>query len=326
VHIAAMESAMRPPARLSVVVLAAALAACTGSVGGSVASPSAASSASGIAASPSAVPSASAAAPTVGPSSSAGARGPWLRAWTTQALPPLNVFGLVDAMVITAGGIAVRSTPTPTVFPGPAVILLGGRQLTQAGLGKILARATLLGLTGTATDFGAPAQPGAATGHISFPVDGRALEITGNPSLQIECVKAPCDAAPGSPEAFGQFWQEVTNLDWLGADAAAQQPYDPPVYSVLVGRAPTPDPMLGANLATWPLAEPLASFGTPVANGTARCGTVTGPDANLFRAALAKANAQSQWVQSATTNATFGLTVRPLTDGQDACREVFGVG
>ena len=318
---------MRSTARLSVVVLAALLAACTTPAGGSgtPATPSSSTAPASSAAIASA-PSGSDSTPSGGPTASPVAKTAWLRAWTTQALPPLNVFGLTDALVITADGTAVMSTPVPAVFPGPAVIPLGGRQLTQAGRDKILARAKALGLLGTQTNFGAPDMPGASTGHVALTVDGRQVDITGNPNMTIECVKAPCDAAPGSPEAFGQFWLELSNLDWLGADAAAEQPYNPPVYSVLVGQAPKPDPQLGTNIVIWPLATPITSFGTPVANGTARCGTVAGADADLLRAALAKANGLTQWVQSATTNATFGLTVRPLTDGQDACRDVFGAG
>jgi hypothetical protein len=272
------------------------------------------------------MPSGSGGAASAGPTAGADGQGAWLRAWTTQALPPLNVFGLTDALVITADGVAVMSMPVPTVYPGPAVIPLGGRQLTQGGRAKILARAMVLGMLGTQTDFGAPNMPGAATGHVALTVDGRLVEITGNPNMTIECVKAPCDAAPGTPEAFGQFWLELSNLDWLGADVAGPQSYSPPVYSVLVGQAPKPDPQLGTNIVVWPLATPITSFGAPVANGTARCGTATGADADLLGTALAKANGLTQWVQSASTNATFGLTVRPLTDGQDACRDVFGIG
>jgi hypothetical protein len=42
--------------------------------------------------------------------------------------------------------------------------------------------------------------------------------------------------------------------------------------------------------------------------------------------AFAKANALSQWTQDPTASAAFGLTVRALVPGEDACREVFGVG
>jgi hypothetical protein len=203
---------------------------------------------------------------------------------------------------------------------------MGGRQLTPAGLAKITARAKALGLLDGKADFGSPSTPGAATGYIAFTVDGKPLEIHGNPGATIECIKAPCDPPPGTPEAFGTFWQELANLDWLGADAGPEQPFAPPVYSVLVGAAPAPDPNLGASVAIWPLATPIATFGTSVLSGHARCGTVTGADATTLAAALAKANALTQWTQSESTNATFGLTIRPLTDGQDACREIFGVG
>jgi hypothetical protein len=238
----------------------------------------------------------------------------------------VNVFSLADHLVITSAGVAVETTPIPTPFPGPAVLPMAGRQLTPAGLAKVVARARALGLLGGATDFGSPSMPGAATGHITLTVEGKTVEITGNPQSTMECIKAPCDPAPGSPEAFGAFWRDLGSLDWLGADAAAQRPYEPPVYSVLVGPPPTPDPNLGASVVVWPLATPIAAFGTPVANGTLRCGTVGGGDAVALRGALAEANALTQWTQSQTTSATFGLTVRPLTDGQDACREVFGVG
>ena len=63
-----------------------------------------------------------------------------------------------------------------------------------------------------------------------------------------------------------------------------------------------------------------------MANGTARCGTVTGADADALRPALDAATPLTPWVQDPETSATFGLTVRPMVSGEDACREAFGVG
>jgi hypothetical protein len=85
-----------------------------------------------------------------------------------------------------------------------------------------------------------------------------------------------------------------------------------------------PDATIGAEIALWPLSTPITGFGAAVLGGSYRCGTVTGVDAVRLGAALAKANGLTQWVASPSTDATFGLTVRPLADGQDACREVFG--
>ena len=317
---------MRSSATLAIVALAALLASCTASGGAASASPGGSSAAPTAVPTPSVTPAPSGDDPTPPASADPSAQGYWLRAWYTQALPPLNVFGMTDAVVITHDGIAVVSTPVPAIFPGPAVIPLGGRQLTRAGLDKIVATAKELGLLGATKDFGAPSMPGAAVAHIALIVDGKPVEITGDANATIECVKAPCNPPAGSPAAFGELWRDLANLDWLGADAAAQQPYAPPVYSVLVGQAPKPDANLGANIVVWPLATPIASFGTSVANGTARCGTLAGVDADRLRAALAKADSLTQCVQNPTTNATFGLTVRPLVDGQDVCRDVFGVG
>jgi hypothetical protein len=265
------------------------------------------------------------ASPVASPSSPV-ATGAWLRAWITQALPPQSVFSLPDALLITADGVAVQSVPIPTVYPGPAVVPLGGRHLTPAGLEALIARAKALGLLSGKTDFGGATAPGGATGHVELTVDGKHVELQGDPNLTIQCIKAPCEPPAGTPEAFGMFWQELASLSWPGADPAPQQPYTPPVLSVLVGPAPDPDPKLGANVAIWPLGTPIATFGKAVLNDGSRCGTVTGADATTLLAALAKANGLTQWTQSASTNATFGLVIRPLTDGQDACREVFGVG
>ena len=42
-------------------------------------------------------------------------------------------------------------------------------------------------------------------------------------------------------------------------------------------------------------------------------------------AAVADANQLTQWTASESTSATFGLTVRPVVQGEDPCAEVFGV-
>jgi hypothetical protein len=311
---------MRPTARLTVLALSlAALAACTASAGRTSSSPTAAP------------PSAPSAEPvstdSPGASSGTGSQSPWLRAWTTQALPPLSVFAISDLLVVTGDGVAVEpAPPVPTVAPGPAVMPLTGRQLTDEGRRQILERAQALGLLSGQTDFGSAAMPGAATAHVTLTLDGNQTTISGPVNATVACLEASCSPAPGSPEAFGAFWADLANLSWLGAEAGPAAPYSPPVYSVLVGAPPALSRPTGSSVAVWPLATPIASFGVSVANGTARCGTVTDGEADQLRPALETANAQTQWVQRPGAKAAYGLTVRPLVDGQDACREVFGVG
>lgn len=298
------------PCAAALLLVAALGAACTGASG----SP---------APSGSPVPSGS---PAPSPQPTADPQAYFLRATVTQALPPLNVFGVLPMAVITGDGILVTPAPVPTIFPGPAVVNLSGRTISDAGRLAIVVLAEKLGLAVANRDFtGGTIPPGGAAGRIELTVDGHRVTFSGNPSAPTGCPKEPCLPAAGTPAAFAELWLRLSDLSqWIGPELGNQQTYDPPAYALLVGVAPTQDPMLPQSPIDWPLAGPLALFGGPVANGTARCGTVSGNDAVTLRTVLARANMLSQWVQDPTTNATFGLTVRPMVPGEDACRETFG--
>jgi len=250
----------------------------------------------------------------------------WLRMTTTQAIPPLELFAMQPALVITGDGTVVTSGPVPAIFPGPLLPNLVARQLSGAGQAKIIQAARDLGLLSGQTDFAGGAMVmGGITGHIALTVDGRRIELTGNPEAQIQCVTTPCEPAPGSPEAFGELWRRLQDLSaWLGPELGPESAYVPAAYAILVGAPPAPEPGLPQAPADWPLEQPLATFGGPVANGTARCGTVSGPDAELLRPALQAANQLTMWNQDPEFSAAYGLTVRPMVPGEDICREIFG--
>jgi hypothetical protein len=250
----------------------------------------------------------------------------WLRAMTTQALAPLNVFGSLPVIVITGDGVAVRPGAVPAIFPGPAVVPLTGRSITEAGRLAIVNAATVLGLLGGKGDFtGGQVAMGGITGRIELTVDGRRVTITGSPDIAPVCGSTTCNPPAGTPAAFAELWRRLGNLEsWIGPELGTEHPYAPVAYAVLVGPAPVQDPQLPQPPMVWPLASQMMLFGGPVANGQARCGTVSGADVAPFAAALARANALTQWHQDASTNATLGLTVRPMVPGEDACRETFG--
>ncbi len=260
------------------------------------------------------------------PSPSADAQTYWLRAMTTQAIAPLSLFGNQPSLVIAGDGIVVTSGPVPAIYPGPLLPNLVGRAISAAGRDRIGQEARDLGLLSGPTDFTGPnALMGAVSGRIELTVDGRRLTITGDPSAQIECVTTPCDPAPGTPAAFGAFWRMLLDLpSWLATDLGPEAPYVAPAYALLVGPAPRADPALTQQPADWPLDQQLATFGGPVANGSARCGTVSGDDADRLRPVLAAANQLTPWVQDRGASEAFGLTVRPLVPGEDACAELFG--
>ena len=300
---------MHLPARLLVTTFAVLVAACGGTG----------------AASPSALPSSSA-GPTSEPSPDPAAQTYWLRAMTTQALPPLNVFGMQPYSVITGGGQWIAQLALPTVYPGPLLPSLQARQVTEAGRTAILKEARDLGLLEGTTDFNVgPVLAGGVSGRIEMTVDGQPVTLTGNPNALMECVTTPCEPPPGSAAAFAEFWRLLGDLgSWIPNELGSASAYVAPAYAILVGPAPTPDPNLSQAPMDWPLEQSLALFGGPVADGSYRCGTVSGVDADTLRPSLQAANQLTPWVQDPTTSATFGLTVRPMVPGEDVCRETFG--
>ena len=250
----------------------------------------------------------------------------WLRAMTTQALPPVNVFATQPTVVITGDGLAVTQGPVPAIFPGPLMPNLQARQLSEAGRAEIITAARELGLLDGTRDF-TPGPPvmGGVSGRIELTVDGAPVVLTGDPAALIECVTTPCEPPIGSPAAFAEFWRRLEDLEsWIPNELGTEAPYEAPAYAILVGPAPTPDPNLPQDPMDWPLEQPLALFGGPVADGSYRCGMASGEDAVTLRPALEAANQLTQWIQDPETSAAFGLAVRPMVPGEDVCREVFG--
>jgi hypothetical protein len=299
-------------ARLVVTALTVIVAACSSSNGTPNGTPSGAST-SPVGSTP--VPSMDPAAQTY-----------WLRATFTQALPPLNRFGGQSYAVITGDGQSVTQLALPTVYPGPLLPNLVARQVTEAGRTAILKSARDLGLLNGTSDFNTgPLLAGGVSGRIELTVDGKRVTITGNPNALMECVTTPCEPPPGSAAAFAEFWRELGDLpSWIPNEMSPESAYVAPAYAILVGPAPEQDPNFTQPPLDWPLAQPLALFGGPVANGSYRCGTVSGTDADTLLPSLQAANQLTQWVQGPKTNATFGLTVRPMVPGEDICREAFG--
>ena len=86
------------------------------------------------------------------------------------------------------------------------------------------------------------------------------------------------------------------------------------------GAGPLGIPDLAQPALPWPLATPLADFGTPGAPETgvagARCGEVAGEDAATLVAALRQGHQQTPWTSGGMT---WGLYPRPLLPDDIAC-------
>ena len=201
-----------------------------------------------------------------------------------------------------------------------------GRSISDAGRATITAEAEHLGLLGKKRDFRSPVTlPGGVLGRLELTSEGGPVTLVGEPDSKLLCIPPLCDPIPGTPEAFGDLWRKIFDpLPWLGAELGAESPFVPAAYALLVGPAPAPDPAVGASIVDWPLAIPLATFGTPVAKDSHRCGIVSGADAEALRPVLEGASLQSHWIQDPATSAAFGIKVRPIVAGEDPCAEVFG--
>jgi hypothetical protein len=245
-------------------------------------------------------------------------KGTVFRAWTTAALPPAATFSWGSTAVI-ADGTLIVSGPIPMIYPGPLMPNLIGRSITPAGIDRIFQAAHAAGLLAGPTDLTGGIAPGGMTAHLSFLLDGQEREVIGDPNKVMMCIAAPCVPPAGSPEAFGQFWSQVSDIAAIAqGELGPEQRYQPTRLAVLVTDPPQDDSGLKPALAQWPLTTPLREFGTPLAGGTDRCGVVDGGDLAKLLPAAQEANALTQWTDGTTGGRI--LVVRPLVPGDpDPC-------
>ena len=250
-----------------------------------------------------------------------------LRAVVSQAIPPTARFTWLPSAFISDDGIVVTQGAVPAIFPGPLVAPLFGAQLSDAGYDQLVERARSLGLLDGSGDFSPPnPMPGGQSGTIELLVDGAMHEITGDPNAHIQCITTPCEAAPGTPEAFGSFWLDLGNLRGLvGDELGADVEYHPEGYALLVGTPPPDDSGIEPEVAEWVLDTPLAELGERIgADPFPTCATVRGEDAATLEAAFAGANQLTMWMDESVSE-PVSITVRPLLPGDDPCMDVFGI-
>lgn len=250
-----------------------------------------------------------------------------LRATRTQAIPPIARFGLQPGVTVTGDRQVVVEGPVPAIYPGPLLPNLRARPISPAGFEMIADKAAKLGLLTGSGDFTPPdAMPGSARERIEIVIDGVHHDLTGDPDRVIVCVTTPCDPAPGTPEAFGAFWQSLSDLTWLGSELGQESPYVAPAYALLIGVEPPGDPAIKPGIVAWPLATPLATLGKPVGNEPApRCASVRGADASTLAPAFAGANQLTRWSDQGGVDQGTAIQVRPMVPGEDVCQELFGV-
>lgn len=239
----------------------------------------------------------------------------YLRAWYTQALAPPSTFNWLPTLTINDGILIDGNVAVPAIYPGPLLIVPFARSISEAGVAAIVDEARRLGLLADVTDFtGASAAPGSRLAQLILVVDGVTYDLVGDPERTIQCVTVPCEAAPGTPEAFAAFWQELTLLDgWLGGELGPLGQYEPERVAVLLTAPARPEPGLEQQLATWPLDVTFHEIGVefPDLDG-ARCITLSGDDLAAVFPVLRGANQLTVFHDTVdTTKSAVAVVVVP---------------
>ena len=291
------------PSRLSVAALAVLATACSatpGPVATATPPPSAGPSAS---VAPSSEPTALPASLLLQGTSEGGFINP---AATLAVLPTVTVY--TDGRILTPA-------PVDAIAPGPLLPTLNVRDVGSAGAASILAAIRTVGLDKPAT--GGPGIPAdAGTNVFTVVVDGTTTTSRfagGGPGGPV----IGGVGGSGDPEKAAALDLLTRLLDaaqtW-GGPAAPDRPYTPTGYRIFVGPAnPQPDASAGSAAVAWPLATPLAAFGTPAVpdRGIAglRQGVALGADAAALTPLLTRATTETTFTSGGTS---YTLYVRPL--------------
>lgn len=235
---------------------------------------------------------------------------------TMVRLPSLSLFG--DGRLITQGA-------QTEIYPQPALSPLLVQQLTEAGVQRILELARGAGLLGEDASYTQGGIADAPTTVFTVNADG------GHHVVQASALGI--DHGPGPGGVTGDQVAAVRALErfqgQLGDPAAVlpagsvgdSRPYEPRALRLFV----TPgDPSSGSGpeepAVAWPLATPLAGFGTavPDAGGlrAVRCGTTDGADLDQLMPSVRRATEISPWTSEGQT---FGIAFRPLLPDESGC-------
>jgi hypothetical protein len=196
------------------------------------------------------------------------------------------------------------------------------RTIDEDGVQAILREALDAGLDrdGDYSDLGQMGIADASTTRFELTIDGTTHVVTAY-ALGMEG-----DAQqPGQPDDVWKMRQHLLALstrlgvlDWLPSGSlGSERPYDALAARLLVGPY-QPDDTLPQRPTTWPLAEPLSTFGEPaqVLGDGWRCGVLDGDAWTAVAALAAEANQLTPWVSDGRR---WAITFRPLLPNEHGC-------
>jgi hypothetical protein len=230
-----------------------------------------------------------------------------------KEFPSFALYG--DGRLITQG-------PQIEIYPGPALPNLQVTRINEDGVQAILEAAKAAGLLGPDRKYEFMTISDAPTTTFTTVAAG---------SRHVISVYALSEATgaggQGIPQAELQARQALSGFlgksgdlsSWLPKGSVSEEgayQFDELRIFVL-GQAAAPDPGLEQKPVDWPLAQELASFGQPVANGPeARCGSVSGDELKTLLPLVQKANELTPWQSGGTS---YSLVFRPLLPDENGC-------
>ena len=241
-----------------------------------------------------------------------------LRTKLSQSIPPAAAFDALRPPVAIEDGVLFIHAPLDTSFPMGLATILQGHAISDAGIQMIIDAATQAGLLSGTTDFAPDRMPGSKVAEIVLVIDGVEHRITGDPDRQIVCVTTPCEAAPGTPEAFGGYWAKLQDPQaFLGDELGAAEAYEPERIAILLTE-PKLDATLEPDYAEWPLeGASMRDFGVEFPGAPpSRCGVVEGDDVPVMIDALRAANEYTRWRDGSGDE--YGIVSRPLFPDEES--------
>jgi len=227
-------------------------------------------------------------------------------------IPELSVFD--DGRVIVQG-------PQDAIFPGPALPDLVTFRLSEDGLRALLENARTAGLLGADAQYDYPGIADAGTTTFTVIAEGQRHVVSAYALVEGGPLDAQLDPeVRRARAALLAFQQRALDMrSWLGqAIVEPDSAYGYELLRVFVSAAEPQEPAeIEPSFADWPLATPLATFGSPLADfAEMRCGVVRGDDLATLRPALEGSNQLTFWRSQAMT---YQLTLRPLLPDESGC-------
>ncbi len=235
--------------------------------------------------------------------------------WALRRIPGFSLYG--DGRYIVEG-------PQIEIYPGPALPNLLQGRMTEDGIQAALRAARDAGLLEGDRHLDWPTVADADTATLTVRAAGRTSVVSAYALGLEEGGPPPPGVSRDEVELRGRllaFEQKLWALsDWLprGSVTPADEPYRFDALRVYVRPYPgPPEPALEQAEVSWPLPEPLAAYGEPVAGmPDTRCGVVLGEDLDRLLLVARDSNQLSPWVSQ---GAPFLLILRPLLPDESGC-------